>query len=188
MITPIQIAPQLPEPAAANDRIHFAIDNFSLGSILIAASAKGICALTFDDNDDLLQADLRKRFSQSELSEIEINEDPRFTRAIDSIENFETEIDLELDLRGTIFQQLVWKALQEIPLAKTSTYTEIAAKIGRPKAFRAVAQACASNPIAILVPCHRVLRSDGSLSGYRWGTVRKEKLLQMEKAAVSRDA
>jgi len=183
MTAPLSIVRTNLEPQ--NETIDFAIGSCSLGSILVAASPKGICALTLADDPALLKADLRKRFPKSELSEIDLSKDPRLQNAIDFVESPHAERAIELDLRGTDFQQRVWEALREIPFGKTATYTEIAAKTGRPKAVRAVAQACASNPVAILVPCHRVLRRDGSLSGYRWGIDRKRKLLQMEQMVLA---
>lgn len=160
--------------------IFFAQDKCYLGTILVAQSEKGICAILLGDEPPLLHADLQRRFPSSEL----IVGDKRFqktvTQVIRVVEQPKLKLDLPLDIRGTLFQQQVWQALQQIPVGETRSYTEIAEAIGSPKAVRAVAGACAANAIAVIIPCHRVVRSDGSLSGYRWGTARKQKLLQQE--------
>ncbi len=162
--------------------IRFAIGQCSLGAILVAATGKGICAVLLGDDPDALLTDLQDRFSAAEL----IGSDKAFeataAKVIAVAERPMAKFALPLDIQGTAFQLRVWKALREIPPGRTASYAEIAEKIGAPSAIRAVAGACAANPIAIIVPCHRVIRSDGALSGYRWGLERKRHLLQREAA------
>ncbi|MGZ4981990.1 MAG: methylated-DNA--[protein]-cysteine S-methyltransferase, partial [Methylobacter sp.] len=155
----------------------------SLGSVLVAVSAKGICTISLGDGPEALTRDLQDRFPQAEL----IGNDGEFEQWIAQITAFvETPslgLDLPLDIRGTAFQQRVWQALRQIPAGQTVSYTDIAQRIGAPKAVRAVAGACAANSLAVVIPCHRVLRSDGTLSGYRWGIERKAELLRWESNA-----
>jgi AraC family transcriptional regulator, regulatory protein of adaptative response / methylated-DNA-[protein]-cysteine methyltransferase len=162
------------------ETIRFAISQCSLGAILVAATDKGICAITLGDDPERLLRDFQDRFPKAQL----IGGDPDFeqwvAKVIGFVERPALGLDLPLDVRGTAFQQRVWQALRAIPLGGTASYAEIAARIGAPKAVRAVAQACASNPIAVAIPCHRVVRQSGALSGYRWGVERKRALLQKE--------
>ncbi|MEJ1976028.1 MAG: bifunctional DNA-binding transcriptional regulator/O6-methylguanine-DNA methyltransferase Ada [Acetobacteraceae bacterium] len=166
----------------ANTEIRFAIGECSLGSILVAESAKGICAIQMGDDPDVLARDLQDRFPQAQL----IGDDPAFAALVAKVVGFVEApgigLDLPLDLQGTVFQQRVWKALRMIPAGATASYSDIAHQIGAPRAVRAVATACAANALAVAVPCHRVIRSDGALSGYRWGVERKRALLAREKA------
>ena len=163
--------------------IRFAVGECSLGSILVAATDKGVCAILLGDDPDALVRDLQDRFPKAPL----IGGDARFEQLVATVVGFVEApahgLDLPLDVRGTAFQQRVWQALREIPRGATASYAEIAARIGRPKAVRAVAQACAANPLAVAIPCHRVVRTDGALSGYRWGVERKRALLERERAA-----
>jgi AraC family transcriptional regulator of adaptative response/methylated-DNA-[protein]-cysteine methyltransferase len=163
--------------------IRFAVGECSLGSILVAATDKGICAIQFGDDPDALVRDLQDRFPKALL----VGGDEGFERLVAAVvglvEAPAQGLFLPLDVRGTAFQQRVWQALRAIPSGTTASYAEIAGRIGRPKAVRAVAQACAANPIAVAIPCHRVVRTDGALSGYRWGAERKRALLEREKAA-----
>jgi AraC family transcriptional regulator of adaptative response/methylated-DNA-[protein]-cysteine methyltransferase len=165
----------------ANAEIRFAIGQCSLGSILVAASEKGVCAIMLGDDPDALLADLHGRFSRARL----IGGDPAFeeltAKVVRFVEAPSSRWELPLDIRGTAFQHRVWEALRDIPPGTKASYTEIAERIGRPEAVRAVAQACGANPVAVAIPCHRVVRSDGALSGYRWGIERKRKLLAREK-------
>jgi AraC family transcriptional regulator of adaptative response/methylated-DNA-[protein]-cysteine methyltransferase len=163
--------------------IRFAVGECSLGSILVAATDKGICAIQFGDDPDVLVRDLQDRFPKALL----VGGDAGFERLVAAVVGLVEEpghgLDLPLDVRGTAFQQRVWRALRAIPSGSTASYAEIAARIGRPKAVRTVAQACAANPVAVAIPCHRVVRTDGALSGYRWGAERKRALLERERAA-----
>jgi AraC family transcriptional regulator, regulatory protein of adaptative response / methylated-DNA-[protein]-cysteine methyltransferase len=165
-----------------NTDIRFAVGQSLLGAILVACSDKGVCAIALGDDPDALVRDLQDRFPVANL----IGGDSDFERLIAQVVGFieapQIGFDLPLDVRGTAFQQRVWQALREIPLGQTATYTDIAMRIGEPKAARAVAQACAANRIAVAIPCHRVVRTDGSLSGYRWGVERKHALLEKEAA------
>jgi AraC family transcriptional regulator of adaptative response/methylated-DNA-[protein]-cysteine methyltransferase len=163
--------------------IRFAVGECSLGSILVAATDKGICAIQFGDDPDALVRDLQDRFPKALL----VGGDGRFehlvAEVVGLVEAPAQGLDLPLDLRGTAFQQRVWQALRAIPIGSTASYAEVAERIGQPKAVRAVAQACGANPIAVAIPCHRVVRTDGAPSGYRWGAERKRTLLAREKAA-----
>jgi AraC family transcriptional regulator, regulatory protein of adaptative response / methylated-DNA-[protein]-cysteine methyltransferase len=160
--------------------IRFAIGECSLGSILVASSDRGVCAIMLGDEPDALAHDLQERFPRAEL----IGGDAEFEELVAKVVGFVEApglgLDLPLDVRGTAFQQRVWQALREIPPGRTATYSEIAGRIGAPGAVRAVAGACAANALAVAIPCHRVVRTDGSLSGYRWGVERKRSLLERE--------
>jgi AraC family transcriptional regulator of adaptative response/methylated-DNA-[protein]-cysteine methyltransferase len=165
------------------ETIRFVTVETPLGWALVAATERGICMTALADDRDSLAAAVRQRFPAAEL----IAEDGALKEWTDRIVRFITapdeNLDLPLDIRGTAFQARVWRALQKIPLGKTASYTEIAAALGQPKAVRAVAQACAANKLALIVPCHRVIRSDGDLGGYRWGIERKRALLAGERKA-----
>jgi AraC family transcriptional regulator of adaptative response/methylated-DNA-[protein]-cysteine methyltransferase len=163
--------------------IRFAVGQCSLGAILVAATHKGICAITLGDDPDALVRDLEDRFPKAQLIGGDKEFEQLVARVVGLVETPGQDFDLPLDMRGTAFQQRVWQALRKIPAGTTATYTEIAKRIGRPKAVRAVAAACAGNPLAIAIPCHRVVRLDGDLAGYRWGVERKRALLAKEKAA-----
>jgi AraC family transcriptional regulator of adaptative response/methylated-DNA-[protein]-cysteine methyltransferase len=167
----------------ANAEIRFAVGECSLGSILVARSERGVCAILLGDDPDALARDLQDRFPRATL----IGGDAEFERLVSRVVGFVEApglgLDLPLDVRGTAFQQRVWQALREIPAGRTATYGEIASRIGAPSAARAVAGACAANPLAVAIPCHRVIRNDGGLSGYRWGVERKRALLQREASA-----
>jgi AraC family transcriptional regulator of adaptative response/methylated-DNA-[protein]-cysteine methyltransferase len=160
--------------------IYFAVDRCSLGTILIAQSEKGICAVLFGDEAQDLRGDLQKRFPKATLIAGDETFQKTVAQIIAMIEQPQLTIALPLDIRGTLFQQRVWQALQKIPAGETRSYSEIAEAIGSPNAVRAVAGACAANAIAVIIPCHRVVRNDGNISGYRWGIERKQKLLQQE--------
>jgi AraC family transcriptional regulator of adaptative response/methylated-DNA-[protein]-cysteine methyltransferase len=163
--------------------IRFAVGQCSLGAILVARSNKGICAIALGDDPNGLVRDLQDRFANANL----IGGDREFERLVAEVVGFveapRMGLDLPLDVRGTAFQQRVWQALRGIPAGKTASYAEVARRIGRPKAVRAVAQACGANPIAVAIPCHRVVKNDGVLSGYRWGVERKRALLEKEAKA-----
>ncbi len=161
-------------------RIAFAIAQTSLGALLVARSARGVCAISLGDDPDALLRELQDRFPRAEL----VGGDAGFERLVAQVVGLIAQPgighDLPLDVRGTAFQQRVWQALRRIPPGQTASYADIAARIGSPKAVRAVAQACAANTLAVAIPCHRVVRSDGALSGYRWGVARKRALLERE--------
>jgi AraC family transcriptional regulator of adaptative response/methylated-DNA-[protein]-cysteine methyltransferase len=163
--------------------IRFAVGESSLGSILVAATDKGICAIQFGDDPDALVRGLQDRFPKARLLGGDEGFEQLVAKVVGFVEAPRRGLDLPLDVRGTAFQQRVWQALREIPSGSTASYAEIARRIGRPKAVRAVAQACASNGVAVAIPCHRVVRNDGALSGYRWGVERKRALLERESAA-----
>jgi AraC family transcriptional regulator, regulatory protein of adaptative response / methylated-DNA-[protein]-cysteine methyltransferase len=160
--------------------IHFAVGECSLGSILVATSDRGVCAVLLGGDPDTLARNLQDQFPKAELIGNENGYEDIVAKVIGCIEQPGTSIDLSLDIRGTVFQRRVWKALQQIPVGTTVSYADVAKQIGKPKAIRAVAQACASNSIAVAIPCHRVVKSDGALSGYRWGVERKQILLDRE--------
>lgn len=166
-------------------RIFFAVGSCSLGLILLARSDSGICAVFLGDDPAALVQDLQRQFPGAEL--LAANED--LGQLLEQVRSFVESpgdsLDVKLDVRGTAFQQRVWQALREIPAGKTVTYTDVAHMIGAPKAVRAVAQACGANTLAVVIPCHRVVRSDGNLAGYRWGVERKRALLRNEQAESS---
>ena len=163
--------------------IFFAIGKASLGSILVAQSNKGVCSILIGEDPEALIRDLQDQFPKANLIGDEAGYQELVAKVVGLIEQPGTSLDLPLDIRGTAFQQRVWNALQQIPPGTTATYTEIAKKIGMPKAVRAVAQACGANALAVAIPCHRVIKNDGSLSGYRWGVDRKRALLEREARA-----
>ena len=171
----------------SGETIRFVTVATPLGWALVAATERGICMTALGDDRERLGAALRQRFPSAAV----IAEDAGLKGWADRVVRFITapdqNLDLPLDIRGTAFQARVWRALQKIPLGKTASYAEIAAALGQPKAVRAVAQACAANKLALIVPCHRVIRSDGDLGGYRWGLERKRALLARERAAVAPD-
>jgi AraC family transcriptional regulator of adaptative response/methylated-DNA-[protein]-cysteine methyltransferase len=169
--------------AGGTDRtIAFAFAECSLGTILIAASETGVCAILFGDTREGLRRELHKQFPRARLVRGDADFEMLTTKVIGLIENPGSNLDVPLDIRGTAFQHRVWDALRRIPVGSTASYTEIAEIIGAPKSARAVARACASNPIAVAIPCHRVVRSDGGLSGYRGGITRKRALLAKERS------
>jgi len=160
--------------------IRFALGECSLGSILVAATEKGVCAILLGDEPAALLRDLEDRFPKAELIGGDRDFEQLVAKVVGFVEAPALGLDLPLDVRGTAFQQRVWETLRAIPAGATASYTEIAKRIGRPKAVRAVAQACAANAIAVAIPCHRVVRNDGALAGYRWGIARKRALLARE--------
>ncbi|WP_312163422.1 bifunctional DNA-binding transcriptional regulator/O6-methylguanine-DNA methyltransferase Ada [Phenylobacterium sp.] len=164
-------------------QIRFAIGECSLGAILVAATDKGVCAILLGDDPEVLVRDLQDRFDRAELIGGDAGFEALVAQVVGFVEQPRLGLDLPLDVRGTAFQQRVWQALAEIPAGETASYASIAARIGRPAAVRAVAQACAANALAVAIPCHRVVRNDGALSGYRWGVERKRALLDREAAA-----
>jgi AraC family transcriptional regulator of adaptative response/methylated-DNA-[protein]-cysteine methyltransferase len=167
-------------PAAT---LAFTIRESSLGLVLVAGSTAGLGAVLLGDDGDELRNELRRRFPRATLVDGDEELRALADRVIDGIERPARELDVPLDPRGTPFQRTVWRALREIPPGSTATYTQVADRIGMPGAVRAVAAACAANPLAVVVPCHRVVRRDGSLAGYRWRVQRKRALLDREARA-----
>lgn len=165
----------------ARSEIRFAMGECSLGTVLVAASARGVCAILLGDGPEALLRDLKDRFPKARLEAGDRAYEDWVAQVVGFVEAPQVGLDLPLDIRGTVFQRRVWKALQQIPLGATLSYAEVARKVGAPGSARAVAQACARNPLALAIPCHRVVRSDGSLSGYRWGLERKASLLERER-------
>ena len=164
----------------ANEEIKFAVGETSLGAILVASSRKGVAAILLGDDPDELVRNLQDRFPKAHLIGADRKYEALVARVVGFVEMPEIGLDLPLDVRGTAFQQRVWQALQEIPVGETVSYAEIARRIGSPKSVRAVAGACAANALAVAIPCHRVVRNDGSLAGYAWGVERKRALLGRE--------
>lgn len=164
----------------ASTEIRFATGEFSLGSILVAKSDRGVCAILMGDDPDQLVRELQDRFPRANLIGGDGDFEQLVSKVVGFVETPSVGLDLPLDVRGTAFQQRVWQALRKIPAGATASYTEIANRIGAPKSVRAVAQACGANALAVAIPCHRVVRNDGALSGYRWGVERKRALLDRE--------
>jgi AraC family transcriptional regulator of adaptative response/methylated-DNA-[protein]-cysteine methyltransferase len=183
------VTPASHHRGSVDNAIHFSVKESSLGSVLVAASESGICAILIGNEPDELSQNLQERFPEARL----IEGDKAFAKkgfeklvsdAFALVEAPERgSLGLPLDARGTVFQQQVWNALREIPVGSTASYRDIAIRVGAPKSARAVAQACAANAIAVAIPCHRVVRNDGGLSGYRWGVERKRILLEREASA-----
>ena len=163
--------------------IRFALGECSLGSVLVAATEKGVCAILLGDDPESLLRDCESRFANARLVGDDVAFEGLVARVIALVEAPALGHDLPLDVRGTAFQQRVWQALRDVPAGSTESYAEIAARIGAPGAARAVARACAANPAAVAIPCHRVVRRDGGLSGYRWGVERKAALIEREKGS-----
>jgi AraC family transcriptional regulator of adaptative response/methylated-DNA-[protein]-cysteine methyltransferase len=179
------MTPSAFQRGGAGAAIRFAVGTCSLGAILVAASATGVCAILLGDDAAELVRDVQDRFAQAELC----GDDPAFAALVARVVGFVDvpgrDLGLPLDIRGTAFQQRVWQALRAIPSGGTVSYAALAARLGSPSAVRAVAGACAANALAVAIPCHRVVRSDGGLSGYRWGIARKRALLDKEAAPAS---
>jgi AraC family transcriptional regulator of adaptative response/methylated-DNA-[protein]-cysteine methyltransferase len=165
-------------PAAA---IRYTIADSPLGRLLLAATDRGVCALTLADADGTLEAALRREYPRAELTRDDDGLSGWLAAVLAHLGGGQPHLDLPLDVQATAFQRQVWQALQAIPYGQTRTYRELAVAVGRPTAVRAVARACATNPVSVVIPCHRAIRSDGSLAGYRWGVERKRKLLEGEK-------
>lgn len=165
----------------AGEHIRYAVERCALGWIVVAATRKGICAIEFGESAEMLEERIRARFPQAKFEAA----DEAFThwvaRVLRYIEQPRGVLDLPLDVQGTVLQRRVWQALQAIPAGQTASYGEIAERLGQPRAHRAVAHACAVNPVAVAIPCHRAVRTDGALAGYRWGLARKAELLKRER-------
>lgn len=167
-------------PRAGEDEIRFVIGESTLGLVMVATSARGVCSVMLGDERDPLHRELVIQFPDAALIQGGPEAEAVSKDIIAYLESPTKHLNMSLDLRGTDFQRRVWKALREIPVGETVSYTELADRVGRPRAVRAVARACAANSLAVVIPCHRVVRRDGSLSGYRWGTERKRALLVRE--------
>lgn len=173
----------------AGMQIHYTIATSPLGRLLVGATERGISALYLGETDAKLEAELNKEYPRAE-----IRRDGRAPQILESwvgkilahLRGQEPHLDLPTDVQATAFQRRVWEELRRIPYGATRTYTQVARAIGRPTAIRAVARACATNPVSVVVPCHRVVREDGNLAGYRWGLSRKQALLEKEIAASSK--
>ncbi len=160
--------------------IQFTVARCSLGSLLVAATVRGVCAMLLGDEPRQLIGDLEQRFDRATLRRSDASLGALVAAAVRMVDEPRAGVELPLDVQGTAFQRRVWQALREIPVGSTTSYAELASRIGQPRAVRAVAQACAANPVAVAIPCHRVVRSDGDPSGYRWGATRKRALLAKE--------
>jgi len=168
----------------SENTIAVAVRPTSLGTVLVGRTEAGLCAILLGDDRDALERDLRHRFPGVTLAGATAELDRAASAVVELIEApAARRLEVQLDPRGTTFQRRVWQALREIPAGSTATYSEVAQRIGAPGSARAVAGACAANPLAVAVPCHRVIRSDGGLSGYRWGVERKRALLEREAVA-----
>jgi AraC family transcriptional regulator of adaptative response/methylated-DNA-[protein]-cysteine methyltransferase len=161
-------------------QIGYAIGDSSLGQVLIAATERGLCSVILGDSELQLTRELRTQFPAAKIRP-EPNLQPHLRKVLSQFSDHPAALDLPLDLRATAFQMRVWEALRNIPRGETRTYTQVAQSLGQPTAVRAVARACATNPVAVVIPCHRVIGSDGRLTGYRWGVERKEKMLALER-------
>jgi AraC family transcriptional regulator of adaptative response/methylated-DNA-[protein]-cysteine methyltransferase len=180
----LAMAPRVWRAGGAGETIHYAVRPCSLGQVLVGATARGVCSILFADTAAQAEAELRQRFPKAELRPAAGELAARIAQIVSYVDAPRGALELPLDVRGTSFQQRVWKELRAIPSGATATYTEVAQRIGARRAVRAVAKACADNPVAVAVPCHRVIRGDGSLAGYRWGLARKRELLAREAAIV----
>ena len=162
--------------------IHYTISDSPLGRLLVAATQRGVSAVYLGDSDARLEAALKKEYPRANIQHERSGLGAWVSQIIDHLRGREPHLDLPTDIQATAFQRRVWEELRRIPYGTTKTYTEVARAIGKPRAIRAVARACATNPVSVVVPCHRVVREDGNLAGYRWGLDRKLRLLENEKA------
>ena len=161
--------------------IKYTIADSPLGRLLVAVTDRGVCSVKMADTDQELKEDLEAEFPQAEIQQSDTNLAAMVSQILDHLNGAKVTIDLPLDIRATAFQRRVWEELSRIPYGESRTYGDVARAIGNPRAVRAVGHACATNPVALLIPCHRVVREDKSLGGYRWGLQRKKKLLEREK-------
>jgi AraC family transcriptional regulator of adaptative response/methylated-DNA-[protein]-cysteine methyltransferase len=165
--------------------IRFSILDTQLGKLLVAVTEKGVCSIQFGDSDLALEKALRTQFSQAQITRDDTGLETMTTKLTAYLAGAAVPLDLPLDVQATAFQERVWKALREIPYGETRSYSEVASQIGNKRAVRAVARACATNPVCLVVPCHRVVHKDGDLAGYRWGNKRKAALLKKERTLSS---
>ena len=176
------MTPKTYKKGGKGEAIRYSIAHCSLGLLLVAATEKGLCSIRFGDTETELLGELNSRFPHAQIGNSDAAFQATVAATVAYVEQPRDRFDLPLDIRGTAFQHRVWQALQDIPLGQTASYQDVASAIGSPAAVRAVAGACAANPVAVAIPCHRVVKADGALSGYRWGVERKEKLLRREGA------
>jgi AraC family transcriptional regulator of adaptative response/methylated-DNA-[protein]-cysteine methyltransferase len=174
------MTPAAYQKGAPGMHIEYSITKSSLGHVLVAATERGIAAIYLGENDKNLVSELRGEYPKAELNANSNGHASWVSEVLKRVEGNTPSLDLPLDVQATAFQRRVWQELQKIPLGSTRTYTQVARALGKPNSVRAVARACAANPVSVVVPCHRVIRSDGQLAGYRWGIKRKEALLQRE--------
>ena len=165
-------------------QIGYTVANTSLGKVLVAATERGVSAVYLGENEKTLVGELRKEYAKAEIVRAGQGNESWLKEIVRRVEGNAPSVELPLDVQATAFQRRVWQELQRIPRGTTRTYTQVAKSMGKPRSVRAVARACATNPVSIVVPCHRVIRSDGALAGYRWGLSRKEKLLEREAASA----
>ena len=170
------------QKGGAGMEIGYAIAKSSLGNVLVGATERGISAVYLGENEKALVAELRQEYPRAEIRPSPSEHEKWIREIVKRVEGDAPSVELPLDVQATAFQRRVWQELQKIPLGATRTYTQVAKALGEPRSVRAVARACATNPVSIVVPCHRVIRTDGQLAGYRWGLQRKEKLLAREAA------
>jgi AraC family transcriptional regulator of adaptative response/methylated-DNA-[protein]-cysteine methyltransferase len=165
-------------------QIGYSIARTTLGNVLVAATERGISAVYLGENEKTLVSELRREYPRAEIKQSAPANQRWIQEIVNRVEGTAPSLDLPLDVHATAFQRRVWQELQKIPRGTTQSYTQVARRLGKPKSVRAVARACATNPVSIVVPCHRVVRADGQLAGYRWGLHRKEKLLEREGARL----
>ncbi len=175
------MTPNLYRDKAPDNRFDTPLHSTRLGTILVAATDRGICAVAFADREEQLIADLQRDFRQADLQRDDQALATRLSAILARLEEHPIGATLPLDVRATAFQRRVWEALQQIPRGETRSYGEVAQALGQPTAARAVARACGQNPVALVIPCHRVVGKNGQLAGYRWGLARKENLLALER-------
>jgi len=164
----------------ADTEIAFAVVPCALGKLLVAATPRGVCRVSLGDNTTALEADLAAEFPAAHIFKDQLTLEDAVTAILSYLDGSEPHLALPLDIRATAFQRRVWQELQKIPYGETRSYAEVARRMGRPTASRAVARACAMNPAALVIPCHRVVREDGEMGGYRWGLDRKKALIAQE--------
>ncbi len=184
--TALGMTPATYRKGAPGVAIDFAVADSPLGRLLVAATSRGVCRVIIGDSDRALEQDLRHEFPRADVRRNDRLLSVQVRTLLDHLRGLSPRVELPLDVRATAFQWRVWRELQAIPYGETRTYQHVAAAIGRPTATRAVARACATNPVALVIPCHRVVRTDGSMGGYRWGVPRKQKLIAQERAQRSR--
>jgi AraC family transcriptional regulator, regulatory protein of adaptative response / methylated-DNA-[protein]-cysteine methyltransferase len=165
-------------------QIGYTVANTTLGKVLVAATQRGVSAVYLGENEKTLVEELRKEYAKAEIVRAGEGNESWLKEIVHRVEGNAPSMELPLDVHATAFQRRVWQELQKIPRGTTRTYTQVAKSLGKPQSVRAVARACATNPVSIVVPCHRVIRTDGTLAGYRWGLSRKEKLLERELAST----